>query len=90
MIYHPSFGWGTICALERWTDAEGAVVCRQLGFTGVKAVRKGAYYGEGSGRILLQNVHCTGKESYIWECPRRQWYAPLACLHYYDAGVACY
>ena len=92
MIYHPSFGWGTICALERWTDAEGAVVCRQLGFTGVKAVREDSYYGEGSGGILLENAYCSGKEFYIWDCPRRAftWRFAQCSMHWYDAGVDCY
>ena len=89
-IFHPSFRWGTICGWWRWTNAEGAVVCRQLGFTGVKVTRKRAHYGRGSGPILLDNVHCTGSESYIWDCKHRGWNNDLYCHHGNDAGVDCY
>ena len=91
LIFHPSFGWGTICGLPRWTDAEGDVVCRQLGFTGVKMTRENAYHGRGSGRILLDNVRCTGNESYIWDCKHRGWNNNQYCSsHGRDAGVDCY
>ena len=59
-IYHPSFGWGTACGLFRWTEVEGAVVCRQLNFTGANAVVKNSNpYGAGSGPILFDNIKCT-------------------------------
>jgi hypothetical protein len=89
-IYHPYFGWGTACGWLHWTDTESGVVCRQLGFTGMNATRKNAYYGEGSGPILLDNVKCTGNESYIWECSHRGWNVHLACNHSDDVGVDCY
>ena len=89
-IFHPSFGWGTICGWPRWTDAEGDVVCRQLGFTGVKVTRKNAYYGRESGPMLLSYVHCTGSESYIWDCKHSGWNNPRGgCRHGDDAGVDC-
>ena len=90
-IFHPSVGWSTICGWPRWTDAEGAVVCRQLGFTGVKVTRKNAYYGRGSGPIFGRNVRCTGDEQYIWDCKEGGWNNSWrGCHHGDDAGVDCY
>ena len=91
-IYHPSFGWGTVCG-SHWTKVEGGVVCRQLNFTGANAVMQNSnYYGAGSGPILLENIKCTGNKSYIWECSHRGWNVYLsACdTHIYDVGVDCY
>lgn len=87
-IYHPKFDWGTVCD-DFWGDTESDVVCRQLGFTGVSMTRKGAYYGAGSGRILLDDVSCTGNESYIWVCNHLSWNSHN-CNHYEDVGVECY
>ena len=90
-IYHPSFGWGTACGWLQWTIVEGGVVCRQLNFTGAKAGKRYNYYGGGSGPILLDNIKCTGNESYIWECSHNGWYVyRLTCFHSDDAGVDCY
>jgi deleted-in-malignant-brain-tumors protein 1 len=90
-IYHPSFGWGTICVGLPWTKVEGGVVCRQLNFTGANAANSNSY-GGGSGPILLYIIKCTGNESYIWECSHRGWnvYAPYCATHSNDAGVDCY
>ena len=71
----------------------GGVVCRQLNFTGASAVmRHSYYYGRGSGPVLLDNIKCTGNESYIWECSHRGWnvYDPDCAFHLWDVGVDCY
>ena len=94
-IYHPSFGWGTVC--DGWkvglTKVEGGVVCRQLNFTGASAVKKYSdYYGAGSGPVLLDKIKCTGNETYIWECSHLGWnvYLPECASHTWDVGVDCY
>ena len=87
-IYHPSFGWGTVCGFQ-WDDTESGVVCRQLGFNGTNATRKNAYYGKGTGPILLDYVRCTGNESYIWDCRYLGWNIDY-CNHNEDVGVDCY
>ena len=52
-IFHPSFGWGTVCGDSRWDNTEsGGVVCHQLGFAGASATRKYSYYGQGTGPTL--------------------------------------
>ena len=87
-IYHSSFGWGTVCSWG-WYGINSEVVCRQLGFTGEKATRLNAYFGEGSGPVLLHVYKCTGSESYIWDCSHLGWNIHY-CGHYEDVGVECY
>ncbi|CAB4042301.1 deleted in malignant brain tumors 1, partial [Paramuricea clavata] len=86
-IFHPSFGWGTVCS-DEWDDTDSRVICRQLGFTGVSGTSRGVYYGSGAGSILLDDVKCTGKESFIWDCSHRGWNVHN-CGHYKDVGVDC-
>ena len=86
-IYDSDVGWGTVCD-DSWDIHDGDVVCRILGFRGAKQVRSGAYYGEGSGRILLDDVNCKGHESHLLDC------AHIGvnghdCDHSEDAGVEC-
>ena len=87
-VYHASFGWGTVCD-DYWDDTDSDIVCRQLGFTGTNATRAEAYFGQGSGPILLDNVRCTGSESYIWDCSHNRW-NDHDCDHSEDVGVECY
>ncbi|XP_071492289.1 scavenger receptor cysteine-rich domain-containing protein DMBT1-like [Diadema antillarum] len=50
--------WGTVCD-DQWDENDAQVVCRQLGYLVNNAeAMTGATYGEGSGTILLDNVHC--------------------------------
>ena len=45
-----------------------------------------AYFGVGSGPIVLDNVGCTGNESSLFDCV----YSPTHnCVHFEDAGVSC-
>ena len=51
-------------------------------------VRFEAFFGEGTGRILLDDVTCNGSESQLIDCAHR----PLGqhnCQHSDDAGVVC-
>ena len=84
-IFHPSFGWGTICD-HRWDDTNSAVICRQLGFDGAT---NQPFYGEGSGPVLLDEVHCIGNETYLWDCSHDGWNIHN-CHHVLDVGVDCY
>ncbi|XP_036428468.1 neurotrypsin [Colossoma macropomum] len=79
--------WGSICD-SGWNDVSAAVVCRQLGFTGVSKARPMGYFGVGKGPIHLANVRCTGKESFLGECPAKGPDSHV-CKHGQDAGVVC-
>lgn len=65
------------------------VVCRQLGFRAEGAVAVlNAYYGQGEGPIVLDNVRCTGHEAYISDCVSNGLLVHN-CGHNMDVGVRC-
>ncbi len=50
--------------------------------------RSQAFFGQGSGPILLDNVACSGTETRLIDCPAN----PIGihnCVHSEDAGVVC-
>jgi len=79
--------WSTICD-DGWDDNDAFVVCKQLGHSGGSA-RGGAYFGQGTGSILFDNVSCYGNESSIYSCNQGSFKAN-DCNHHQDAGVICY
>lgn len=48
----------------------------------------GAYFGPGTGPILLDNVECTGNEQRLAACPNQR-IGLNDCLHSEDASVIC-
>ena len=80
--------WGTVCDAG-WDYNNVKVVCRQLGLSYDNAeVKIGAHFGEGTGKIWLNDVTCTGSEEKIWECEHTGWEAKN-CNHSFDVGVVC-
>ena len=96
-VYHDG-EWGTICddhpsaiALGNYrghpNNNMADVVCRMFGSdSGV--VKNAAYFGEGTGKIWLQQVHCTGSESSLFDCQHDRWGHEI-CGHHEDVGVIC-
>uniref|UniRef100_A0A2K6GL16 Neurotrypsin n=1 Tax=Propithecus coquereli TaxID=379532 RepID=A0A2K6GL16_PROCO len=79
--------WGTVCD-DQWDDADAEVICRQLGLSGIAKAWSQAYFGEGSGPVVLDEVRCTGNELSIEQCPKSSW-GEHNCGHKEDAGVSC-
>ena len=86
-IYHKS-QWKTVCD-NGWGWEESDVVCKSLGYPlGAQGYVHGAHYGQGSGRILLDDVQCTGSESSIMHC-KHSGIHRHNCHHSEDIGIVC-
>jgi len=79
--------WGTVCD-DGWDIQDAGVVCRQLRFPGAVRAPDSAHFGEGSGKIWLDDVQCVGNERSIEDCQHGEWGIPN-CKHSEDASVIC-
>ncbi len=59
--------WGTICD-EGLDDVEGNLVCYEAGCGPLISIQPSAFFGEGSGSLLTDDLNCSGNESSVLNC----------------------
>nr|XP_055046945.1 scavenger receptor cysteine-rich type 1 protein M130-like [Misgurnus anguillicaudatus] len=79
--------WGTVCDAG-WDLADAAVVCNSMGCGTPLVAATGAFFGQGSGPVWLDDVSCSGNESTVDNCPSKA-LGTSTCTHGQDAGVIC-
>eukprot|EP00117_Sycon_ciliatum_P037013 scpid48558/ scgid1506/ Neurotrypsin; Serine protease 12 len=94
-IYH-SGSWGTICSWA-WNQASATVLCRQLGYNGVKDFKVDKAKAMpmlvenvsliDMGRVWVEHVDCVGTEEALRFCTLR--YGQAQCSHSDDVIVWC-
>ena len=81
--------WGTVCD-SGWDLNDARVACQQLGYSdAIQAIfNQGAFFGEGTGPVLMTNISCSGTESHLFDCAFE---IPEfgECTHAMDASVTC-
>ena len=85
-VYHNG-EWGTVCD-DGWDLNDAQVVCSELDLGKAVDARHSSYYGQGSGPIWLDDLHCVGNEQSIGDCTHLGW-GRHYCYHSEDAGVKC-
>ncbi|NXP73861.1 C163A protein, partial [Ramphastos sulfuratus] len=85
-IWHQG-SWGTVCD-DSWDMADANVVCKQLGCGSAVSALSEAAFGEGTGPIWLEKVHCKGTELSLWDCSAQPLFSKN-CDHKEDAAVNC-
>ena len=85
-VYHNG-EWGTVCN-NNWGPSEADVACHQLGYDGAVLHHTGPVFGEGSGKIWMDNVACDGDENLLSGCSFDGW-GTHNCSHSADASVTC-
>ncbi|KAG9344537.1 hypothetical protein JZ751_011207 [Albula glossodonta] len=80
------------CAHNGWEQhncdhmEDAGVSCNP--YTGRAEVAPDGAYGEGSGLILLDEIHCSGAEHSLLDCQHSEW-GRHDCSHSEDVGVRC-
>jgi len=80
--------WGSICD-DEWDLLDANVVCRQMGFGTAFEATHGASFGQGMGKVWLDDMQCNGTEKDVRDC-KSSGFDVGDCGHVEDAGVKCH
>ncbi|XP_034109146.1 lysyl oxidase homolog 3B [Drosophila albomicans] len=80
--------WGAVCD-DEWDATEGEIVCRQLGFLGLRRYTHSGYFGPARRRYWMDNLFCEGHEQELTQCHFEGW-GINDCEPSEAAGVMCY
>ncbi|XP_017044917.1 lysyl oxidase homolog 3B [Drosophila ficusphila] len=80
--------WGAVCD-DEWDSAEGHIVCRQLGFPGMRKYTRSGFFGPARRRFWMDNLFCEGHEQELVDCHFEGW-GENDCEPGEAAGVVCY
>ncbi|XP_072894943.1 scavenger receptor cysteine-rich type 1 protein M130-like [Hemitrygon akajei] len=64
--------WGVVCD-DSWDLVDANVVCRQLGCGYALEDKTHVYCGRRSLPVWLDEMRCSGNETFLWECPSAPW-----------------
>ncbi|XP_055005198.1 deleted in malignant brain tumors 1 protein-like isoform X2 [Boleophthalmus pectinirostris] len=79
--------WGSVCG-ESWDLNDASVVCQQLKCGNEHSISTSSNYGPGSGRVWVDQIECSGRETAISQCPQRP-FVDRTCNITSLAGVVC-
>ncbi|XP_060112425.1 soluble scavenger receptor cysteine-rich domain-containing protein SSC5D-like [Heteronotia binoei] len=79
--------WGMVCD-DEWDMLDATVVCRELDCGEALSAPHGAWFGEGTGPIWLNEVRCQGTEQHLHAC-RHRGFRKHICTHEEDASAIC-
>lgn len=79
--------WGSVCD-DSWDAANAHVACKQLGCGNALEVTLPDSCGAGSGPIWLDEIDCSGNETFLWDCPSAPW-SKHDCSHKEDVRIMC-
>ena len=71
---------------DNWNNLAGQVVCRELGFRGLKNITVKSRFGQVSDTFGMDDVVCSGGESRLTQC---QYQTSDNCGAGEGAGVIC-
>ncbi|XP_044844368.1 deleted in malignant brain tumors 1 protein-like [Mauremys mutica] len=83
--------WGTVCD-DDWSETNAQVVCQELGCGPTKPLapklQDRPRFGQGTGKIWLDDIRCKGTEKTLQNCAHRYW-GYHNCTHQEDISVVC-
>ena len=80
--------WGTICDTT-WNIDAATVICRMLGKDRAIEAPNRSRFGKGCGEIMIQGLHCSGREETLLDCRHSGFKSSRTCGHDNDVGVVC-